>query len=115
MGNTNIVEKIVHVEDKEQMKTMEERIVRPPPPPLPLMSMTVMDTVLGKKDPPKPNTIYPSLTVPIPNPNNPIASTYMVPWDYNNYNIVVYILFKFEFKFNGRNNRRDTTTKNKST
>ena len=86
---------------------MEERIVRPPPPPLPLMSMTVMDTVLGKKDPPKPNTIYPSLTVPIPNPNNPIASTYMVPWDYNNYNVP--IIKKYNISIQGADGNLTST------
>ncbi len=82
--------KTVFFKDREQQDQLKERMVRPEEPPKPLMSMTVMDSILGKKDnKPLPAPIYPSSTVPIPNPNNPIASTYMVPWNFNEYNVPI--------------------------
>ena len=82
--------KTVYFKDREQQEQLKERMVRPEEPPKPLMSMTVMDSILGKKDnKPVPAPIYPSSTVPIPNPNNPIASTYMVPWNFNEYNVPI--------------------------
>jgi len=79
----------VYFKDREQEAKIKERMIKPEEPPKPLMSMTLMDSVLGKKDKPAPAPIYPSNTVPIPNPNNPIASTYMVPWNFNEYNVPI--------------------------
>jgi len=80
----------VYYQDKEQQEELKKKMIKPEEPPKPLMSMTVMDSILGKKDnKPVPATIYPSSTVPIPNPNNPIASTYMVPWNFNEYNVPI--------------------------
>jgi hypothetical protein len=82
--------KTVYFKDREQQQQLKERMIKPEEPPKPLMSMTVMDSILGKKDTkPMPAPIYPSSTVPIPNPNNPIASTYMVPWNFNEYNVPI--------------------------
>jgi hypothetical protein len=82
--------KTVYFKDREQQEQLKERMIKPEEPPKPLMSMTVMDSILGKKDTkPVPAPIYPSSTVPIPNPNNPIASTYMVPWNFNEYNVPI--------------------------
>ena len=94
--------KTVYFKDREQQEQLKERMVRPEEPPKPLMSMTVMDSILGKKDnKPTPAPIYPSSTVPIPNPNNPIASTYMVPWNFNEYNVP--IIKKYNISIQGAN------------
>ena len=96
------VAKTVYFKDREQQQQLKERMVRPEEPPKPLMSMTVMDSILGKKDnKPIPAPIYPSSTVPIPNPNNPIASTYMVPWNFNEYNVP--IIKKYNISIQGTN------------
>ena len=77
----------VSYKERKQQQELEERM-KPIDAPKTVMSMTVTDAILGNKEV-KPNTIYPSMSVPIPNPNNPIASTYMVPWNHNSYNVPV--------------------------
>lgn len=88
---TNDQKKIAtsNYKDREQMTKMNEKMSKPDDPPRPIMSLSVMDSIMGKKEEPKANTIYPSSTVPLPNPYNPIASTYMVPWNFNNHNVPI--------------------------
>jgi len=71
------------------MDAVHERIFPPAPPPQPMMQMTMMDSALGQAKPaPKPPAyIYPATSVPIPHPNNPVASTYMIPWEHNQLNV----------------------------
>ena len=84
--------KTVYFKDREQQEQMKERMVRPQEPPKPIVEMKVMDTILGPKGPPKPMgaPVYPSTTVPVPNPfTSPIASTYMIPWNFNEFNVPI--------------------------
>ena len=83
--------KSVHYKDKVKMDQAYERIHPPPEPPQPMMQMTMMDSALGDKKPvaKPPAYIYPSSTVPMPNPNNPVASNYMIPWNHNQLNVPI--------------------------
>lgn len=81
--------KTVKYKEKEYNDKIKEQRIKKVEPPKPIMSMQVMDTIMGKKEEPKQNIIYPSMMVPIPNPNNPVGSSYNVPWDFNNYNVPI--------------------------
>jgi hypothetical protein len=101
--NGEKLQKKINFQENEEKENLKKKMGnnREDNTPKPLMSMTVMDTILGdkKKKTTQPNTIYPSLNVPMPNPYNPIASTYMVPWNYNNYNVPV--IKKYNISING--------------
>jgi hypothetical protein len=61
--------KTVFFKDKEQQQQIKERMIKPEEPPKPIVEMKVMDTILGKQDSkPAGAQIYPSTTVPMPNP-----------------------------------------------
>ena len=84
--------KTVYFKDREQQQQMKERMIKPEEPPRPIVEMKVMDTILGAKgsSKPTPAPVYPSTTVPVPNPfTSPIASTYMVPWNFNEFNVPI--------------------------
>lgn len=83
----NIIRKI-YEKDNEKMKQIKDNMVKPQEPPKPIVEMKVMDTILGAKDTKKQQQqVYPSATVPMPHPfASPIASTYMVPWNFNEHN-----------------------------
>jgi len=83
--------KTVFFKDREQQQQMKERMIKPEEPPKPIVEMKVMDTILGKKDSkPAGAPVYPSTTVPMPNPfTSPIASTYMIPWNFNEHNVPI--------------------------
>ena len=100
--------KTVYFKDREQQDKLKERMIKPEEPPKPIMSMTVMDSIMGKKDnKPIPAPIYPSSSVPIPNPNNPIASTYMVPWNFNEFNVP--IIKKYNISIQGADGNLTST------
>ena len=100
--------KTVYFKDREQQEQLKERMIKPEEPPKPIMSMTVMDSIMGKKDnKPAPAPIYPSSSVPIPNPNNPIASTYMVPWNFNEFNVP--IIKKYNISIQGADGNLTST------
>ena len=100
--------KTVYFKDREQQDKLKERMIKPEEPPKPIMSMTVMDSIMGKKDnKPAPAPIYPSSSVPIPNPNNPIASTYMVPWNFNEFNVP--IIKKYNISIQGADGNLTST------
>lgn len=83
--------KSVHHKDKVKMDQAYDRIHPQPDPPQPMMQMTVMDNIMGdgKPAPKAPSYIYPSSTIPMPNPNNPVASNYMIPWNHNQLNVPI--------------------------
>lgn len=83
----------VHAKDKEFQEKIHARINPPPEPPKPVVDLKVMDTIMGKGTSgpvtKAPAMVYPSNSIPIPNPNAPIAAPYMIPWDYNQNNIPI--------------------------
>jgi len=83
--------KTVFFKDKEQQDKMKERMIKPDEPPKAIVEMKVMDSILGSNNSkPTPTPVYPSTTVPVPNPfTSPIASTYMVPWNFNEFNVPI--------------------------
>jgi hypothetical protein len=81
--------KTVHYEDKQALEKIKASKIKPRPDPKTMIQMTINDNILGQPPEMKPNTVYPSQYVPVPNPNNPIASTYTVPWNFNSYNVPI--------------------------
>jgi hypothetical protein len=94
------VARAVHAKDKAMMDKKFEKMFPPPAPPQPVIDVKVMDSILGDKQAPaKPNTIYPMTQVPIPNPNNPMASDYLIPTHYDPQKIP--IIKKYNISING--------------
>ena len=97
------VARSVHAKDKAMMEERHNRMFPPPNPPQPVLDLKVMDTILGDKQPPaKPPTIYPMTHVPVPNPNNPMASDYLIPTNYDPQKIP--IIKKYNISIGGTDN-----------
>lgn len=97
------VARAIHAKDKAMMEEKYKKMFPPPEPPQPVIDLKVMDTILGDKQPPaKPSTIYPMTHVPIPNPNNPMASDYLIPTHYDPHAIP--IIKKYNISIGGTDN-----------